>query len=118
VGIVDVSSQAVALTFTLYLQILGLISVSLAILNLLRCCRSTAATSCSRSSRACAPVSRREVYTRVRDRIALFLVLTFIGLSNTSTTSAAVSLRHIPVTVSDTSLGVVPLRIPLQERDC
>ena len=35
VGLVDVSSQAVALTFTLYLQILGLISLSLAVLNLL-----------------------------------------------------------------------------------
>ena len=35
VGIVDVSSQAVSLTFTLFLQILGLISLSLAILNLL-----------------------------------------------------------------------------------
>src|SRR5204863_7758895 len=35
VGIVDYSSQAANITFTLFLQILGLISLSLALLNLL-----------------------------------------------------------------------------------
>src|SRR5207253_5681627 len=35
VGIVDYSSQAVSFSFTLYLEMLGLISLSLAILNLL-----------------------------------------------------------------------------------
>jgi regulator of sigma E protease len=84
VGIVDVSSQAVALTFTLYLQILGLISVSLAILNLLPLLPLDGGHilfSIIEGLRGRAV--GREVYERVSAvGIALFLVLTFIGLSN------------------------------------
>jgi regulator of sigma E protease len=84
VGIVDVSSQAVALTFTLFLQILGLISLSLAILNLLPLLPLDGGHilfSLIEGIRGRAV--GREVYERVSAiGIALFLVLTFIGLSN------------------------------------
>jgi len=84
VGIVDVSSQAVSLTFTLYLQILGLISISLAILNLLPLLPLDGGHilfSIIEGVRGRAV--GREVYERVSAiGIALFLVLTFIGLSN------------------------------------
>ena len=84
VGIVDVSSQAVSLTFTLYLQILGLISISLAILNLLPLLPLDGGHilfSIIEGLRGRAV--GREVYERVSAiGIALFLVLTFIGLSN------------------------------------
>ena len=84
VGIVDVSSQAVALTFTLYLQILGLISISLAILNLLPLLPLDGGHilfSIIEGLRGRAV--GREVYERVSAiGIALFLVLMFIGLSN------------------------------------
>jgi regulator of sigma E protease len=84
VGIVDVSSQAVSLTFTLYLQILGLISLSLAILNLLPLLPLDGGHilfSLIEGIRGRAV--GREVYERVSAiGIALFLVLMFIGLSN------------------------------------
>jgi len=84
VGIVDVSSQAVSLTFTLYLQILGLISISLAILNLLPLLPLDGGHilfSIIEGLRGRAV--GREVYERVSAiGIALFLVLMFIGLSN------------------------------------
>ncbi|MDX6408300.1 MAG: regulator of sigma protease [Gaiellaceae bacterium] len=84
VGIVDVSSQAVSLTFTLYLQILGLISLSLAILNLLPLLPLDGGHilfSIIEGIRGRAV--GREVYERVSAiGIALFLVLMFIGLSN------------------------------------
>jgi regulator of sigma E protease len=84
VGIVDVSSQAVSLTFTLYLQILGLISISLAILNLLPLLPLDGGHilfSIIEGLRGRAV--GREVYERVSAiGIALFLVLLFIGLSN------------------------------------
>jgi regulator of sigma E protease len=84
VGIVDVSSQAVSLTFTLFLQILGLISLSLAILNLLPLLPLDGGHilfSIIEGVRGRAV--GREVYERVSAvGIALFLVLTFIGLSN------------------------------------
>jgi regulator of sigma E protease len=84
VGIVDVSSQAVSLTFTLYLQILGLISLSLAILNLLPLLPLDGGHilfSIIEGLRGRAV--GREVYERVSALgIALFLVLMFIGLSN------------------------------------
>jgi regulator of sigma E protease len=84
VGIVDVSSQAVSLTFTLYLQILGLISLSLAILNLLPLLPLDGGHilfSIIEGLRGRAV--GREVYERVSAiGIALFLVLMFIGLSN------------------------------------
>jgi regulator of sigma E protease len=84
VGIVDVSSQAVSLTFTLYLQILGLISLSLAILNLLPLLPLDGGHilfSIIEGLRGRAV--GREVYERVSAvGIALFLVLMLIGLSN------------------------------------
>ena len=84
VGIVDVSSQAVSLTFTLFLQILGLISLSLAILNLLPLLPLDGGHilfSIIEGLRGRAV--GREVYERVSAiGIALFLVLMFIGLSN------------------------------------
>ncbi|MDQ2968065.1 MAG: RIP metalloprotease RseP [Actinomycetota bacterium] len=84
VGIVDVSSQAVSLTFTLFLQILGLISLSLAILNLLPLLPLDGGHilfSIIEGLRGKAV--GREVYERVSAiGIALFLVLMFIGLSN------------------------------------
>jgi regulator of sigma E protease len=84
VGIVDVSSQAASLTFTLFLQILGLISLSLAILNLLPLLPLDGGHilfSIIEGLRGRAV--GREVYERVSAiGIALFLVLMFIGLSN------------------------------------
>jgi regulator of sigma E protease len=84
VGIVDYSSQAAALTFTLFLQILGLISLSLAILNLLPLLPLDGGHilfSLIEGLRGRAV--GREVYERVSAiGIALFLVLMFIGLSN------------------------------------
>jgi regulator of sigma E protease len=84
VGIVDYSSRAVSLTFTLYLQILGLISLSLAILNLLPLLPLDGGHilfSIIEGIRGRAV--GREVYERVSAvGIALFLVLMFIGLSN------------------------------------
>jgi regulator of sigma E protease len=84
VGIVDVSSQAVSLTFPLYLQILGLISLSLAILNLLPLLPLDGGHilfSIIEGLRGRAV--GREIYERVSAvGIALFLVLMFIGLSN------------------------------------
>jgi regulator of sigma E protease len=84
VGIVDVSSRAVELNFPLYLIILGLISLSLAILNLLPLLPLDGGHilfSLIEGIRGRAV--GREVYERVSAiGIALFLVLTFIGLSN------------------------------------
>ena len=84
VGIVDYSSRAVALTFTLFLQILGLVSLSLAILNLLPLLPLDGGHilfSLIEGIRRKAV--GREVYERVSAiGIALFLVLTVIGLSN------------------------------------
>ncbi|MBA3733964.1 MAG: RIP metalloprotease RseP [Actinobacteria bacterium] len=84
VGIVDYSSQAASLTFTLFLQILGLISLSLAILNLLPLLPLDGGHilfSIIEGLRGRAV--GREVYERVSAiGIALFLVLMFIGLSN------------------------------------
>jgi regulator of sigma E protease len=84
VGIVDVSSRAVSLTFTLFLQILGLISLSLAILNLLPLLPLDGGHilfSIIEGLRGRAV--GREIYERVSALgIALFLILTFIGLSN------------------------------------
>jgi regulator of sigma E protease len=84
VGIVDVSSQAVSFSFTLYLEMLGLISLSLAILNLLPLLPLDGGHilfSIVEGLRGRAV--GREVYERVSAvGIALFLVLMFIGLSN------------------------------------
>jgi regulator of sigma E protease len=84
VGIVDVSSRAVDLNFPLYLIILGLISLSLAILNLLPLLPLDGGHilfSLIEGIRGRAV--GREIYERVSAiGIALFLVLLFIGLSN------------------------------------
>jgi regulator of sigma E protease len=84
VGIVDYSSQAASLTFTLFLQIMGLISLSLAILNLLPLLPLDGGHilfSIIEGLRGRAV--GREVYERVSAiGIALFLVLLFIGLTN------------------------------------
>ena len=84
VGIVDASSQAVALTFSLFLEILGLISLSLAILNLLPLLPLDGGHilfSLIEGIRGRAV--GREVYERVSAiGIAFFLLLMFIGLSN------------------------------------
>ena len=84
VGIVDYSSQAASLTFTLFLQIMGLVSLSLAILNLLPLLPLDGGHilfSIIEAVRGRAV--GREVYERVSAiGIALFLVLMFIGLSN------------------------------------
>jgi regulator of sigma E protease len=84
VGIVDVSSRAVKLDFPLFLIILGLISLSLAILNLLPLLPLDGGHilfSLIEGIRGRAV--GREVYERVSAiGIALFLVLMFIGLSN------------------------------------
>jgi regulator of sigma E protease len=84
IGISDVSSEAVSVSFTLYLQILGLISLSLAILNLLPLLPLDGGHilfSIIEGLRRRAV--GREVYERVSAiGIALFLVLMFIGLSN------------------------------------
>jgi regulator of sigma E protease len=84
VGITDVSRQAVSLNFALYLEILGLISLSLAILNLLPLLPLDGGHilfSIIEGLRGRAV--GREVYERVSAMgIALFLILMFIGLSN------------------------------------
>jgi regulator of sigma E protease len=84
VGIVDYSSRAVSLTFTLFLQILGLISLSLAILNLLPLLPLDGGHilfSIIEGLRGKAV--GREIYERASAiGIALFLILMFIGLSN------------------------------------
>jgi regulator of sigma E protease len=83
-GIGDVSQEAVSLSFALYLQILGLISLSLAILNLLPLLPLDGGHilfSIIEGLRGRAV--GREVYERVSAvGIALFLLLMFIGLSN------------------------------------
>jgi regulator of sigma E protease len=84
VGIVDYSSRAVSFNFALYLEMLGLISLSLAILNLLPLLPLDGGHilfSLIEGLRGRAV--GREVYERVSALgIALFLVLMFIGLSN------------------------------------
>jgi regulator of sigma E protease len=84
IGISDVSSQAVSVSFPLYLEILGLVSLSLAILNLLPLLPLDGGHilfSIVEGLRRRAV--GREVYERVSAiGIALFLVLMFIGLSN------------------------------------
>jgi regulator of sigma E protease len=84
VGIVDYSSRAVSLSFSLFLLILGLISLSLAILNLLPLLPLDGGHilfSLIEGIRGRAV--GREVYERASAvGIALFLVLMFIGLSN------------------------------------
>jgi len=83
-GIVDVSSRAVSLSFPLFLWILGMISLSLAILNLLPLLPLDGGHilfSVIEGLRGRAV--GREVYERVSAvGIAFFLVLMFIGLSN------------------------------------
>ena len=84
VGIVDYSSQAVGIDFSFFLQILGLISLSLALLNLLPLLPLDGGHilfSIIEGIRGRAV--GREVYERVSAiGIALFIVLMFIGLSN------------------------------------
>jgi len=84
VGIVDYSSQAAGITFSLFLQILGLISLSLALLNLLPLLPLDGGHilfSLIEGIRGRAVA--REVYERVSAvGIALFMILFFIGLSN------------------------------------
>jgi regulator of sigma E protease len=84
VGIVDYSRRAVSFNFALYLELLGLISLSLAILNLLPLLPLDGGHilfSLIEGLRGRAV--GREVYERVSAiGIALFLVLMFIGLSN------------------------------------
>jgi len=84
VGIVDYSSQAANITFTLFLQILGLISLSLALLNLLPLLPLDGghiAFSLIEGLRGRAV--GREVYERVSAvGLGLFMILFFIGLSN------------------------------------
>ena len=83
-GIIDASQRAVSLSFPLYLEILGLISLSLAILNLLPLLPLDGGHilfSIIEGLRGRAV--GREIYERVSAvGIALFLVLMFIGLSN------------------------------------
>jgi regulator of sigma E protease len=83
-GIVDVSQRVVSISFTWYLLVLGLVSLSLAILNLLPLLPLDGGHilfSIVEAVRGRAV--GREVYERVSALgIALFLVLMFIGLSN------------------------------------
>jgi regulator of sigma E protease len=83
-GIVDVSQRVVSISFTWYLLVLGLVSLSLAILNLLPLLPLDGGHilfSIVEGLRGKAV--GREVYERVSAiGIALFLVLMFIGLSN------------------------------------
>ncbi len=84
VGITDVSRQAIGLNFALFLQIMGLISLSLALLNLLPLLPLDGGHilfSIIEGVRGRAV--GREVYERVSALgIALFMILMFIGLSN------------------------------------
>ena len=83
-GIVDVSQRVVSISFTWYLLVLGLVSLSLAILNLLPLLPLDGGHilfSIVEGLRGRAV--GREIYERVSAiGIALFLVLMFIGLSN------------------------------------
>jgi regulator of sigma E protease len=83
-GIVDVSQRVVSISFTWYLLVLGLVSLSLAVLNLLPLLPLDGGHilfSIVEGLRGRAV--GREVYERVSAiGIALFLVLMFIGLSN------------------------------------
>jgi regulator of sigma E protease len=83
-GIINTSREAVSLSFSLYLLILGLVSLSLAILNLLPLLPLDGGHilfSIIEGLRGRAV--GREIYERVSAiGIALFLVLVFIGLSN------------------------------------
>ena len=83
-GIVDVSQRVVSISFTWYLLVLGLVSLSLALLNLLPLLPLDGGHilfSIVEGVRGRAV--GREVYERVSAiGIALFLVLMFIGLSN------------------------------------
>jgi regulator of sigma E protease len=83
-GIVDVSQRVVSISFTWYLLVLGLVSLSLALLNLLPLLPLDGGHilfSIVEGLRGRAV--GREVYERVSAiGIALFLVLMFIGLSN------------------------------------
>jgi regulator of sigma E protease len=83
-GIVDVSQRVVSVSFTWYLLVLGLVSLSLAILNLLPLLPLDGGHILFSIVEA---VRRRAVGREVYERvsavgIALFLVLMFIGLSN------------------------------------
>jgi regulator of sigma E protease len=84
VGITDVSRQAIGLNFALFLWILGMISLSLALLNLLPLLPLDGGHilfSIIEGLRGRAV--GREVYERVSALgIAFFLILMFIGLSN------------------------------------
>jgi regulator of sigma E protease len=84
VGIVNVSSQAIGFSWPVYLEILGLLSISLALLNLLPLLPLDGGHilfSLVEGLRGRAV--GREVYERVSAvGIALFLILMFIGLSN------------------------------------
>ncbi len=84
VGITDVSRQAIGLNFALFLWILGMISLSLALLNLLPLLPLDGGHilfSIIEGLRGRAV--GREVYERVSALgIALFMILMFIGLSN------------------------------------
>jgi len=84
IGISDVSQQVISISFTWYLQVLGLVSLSLALLNLLPLLPLDGGHilfSIVEGLRGKAV--GREVYERVSAiGIALFLVLMFIGLSN------------------------------------
>jgi regulator of sigma E protease len=84
IGITDVSRQAVQLNFALFLEILGLISLSLALLNLLPLLPLDGGHilfSVIEGVRGRAV--GREIYERVSALgIALFMILMFIGLSN------------------------------------
>jgi regulator of sigma E protease len=83
-GIVDVSQRVVSVSFTWYLLVLGLVSLSLAILNLLPLLPLDGGHILFSIVEA---VRRRAVGREVYERvsavgIALFLILMFIGLSN------------------------------------
>lgn len=84
VGIVDVSRQAAGIDFAFFLEVMGLISLSLALLNLLPLLPLDGGHilfSIIEGLRGRAVA--REVYERVSAiGIALFLILMFIGLSN------------------------------------
>jgi regulator of sigma E protease len=83
-GIVDVSQRVVSVSFTWYLLVLGLVSLSLAILNLLPLLPLDGGHILFSIIEAIRRQAvGREVYERVSAvGIALFLVLMFIGLSN------------------------------------
>ena len=84
VGIVQVSSEAVGFSFAVFLEILGVLSISLALLNLLPLLPLDGGHilfSLVEGIRRRAV--GREIYERVSVvGIALFLILLFIGLSN------------------------------------